>query len=65
MSFTLCNALQIFKLTYEAHYSVDVERAFSACELFATTHNRCVVFETICQRSECYCLVSSDMQHCV
>jgi len=40
MSFTLINALQIFKLTMKLTIqpaSVEAERAFSACGFFATT----------------------------
>ena len=40
MSFTLCNALQIFKLTVKLTIqpaSVEAERAFSARGPFATT----------------------------
>jgi len=53
MSFTLFNALQIFKLTVKLMIqpaSVAAEMAFSVCGLFATNpslvtrlHNRCVV----------------------
>jgi len=52
MSFTLFNALQIFKLTKLTIQptSVEAEWTFSTCGLFAMTpyHNRCIVLHTEC-----------------
>ena len=58
MSFTLFNALQIFKLTMKLTTqpaSVEVERAFSACGFFATTPQSmlCASYEMRCQSSKC------------
>jgi len=47
MSFPLFNALQTYKLTIEPA-SMEAKRAFSACGLFSTLHNRCVVLHTKC-----------------
>ena len=58
MSFTLFNALEIFKLTVKftiQSTSVETERQFSTCGLFATTPQsmRCASHKMRCHSSDC------------